>query len=282
MWSGCPGLSQPVTHPGLRRAGLEQAFFQEEDTACSVAFLLILKNDMSDGHQESQLHNCTSTQLSRGGKCPTPSPPSFSLHSYLNCLSKPKLKGLSLGQSADPYLASLRDSLSTCWQAVVNQGHWPGFANLAGTKVASINADGCFIQEAVTPERTPSMLIQGNTGPSQICSGLWLSNKYFHRPAHEMRDMGPTQAVPTVETFRTGSQMAVGVGWDFVKNQLFCHPLNKRVPKHSCRVRPRPAKGEKRALLRAWSNRDYLLYRCWNSQQVSTSSSFLSLLLCNY
>lgn len=60
-------------------------------------------------------------------------------------------------------------------------------AKLAGTKVALINADSYSIYEAVTPERIPSMLIQGSTKRSLICGGLWLSNKYF---LHEVRDTG--------------------------------------------------------------------------------------------
>ena len=132
-WSRCPGPSQPVAHPGLRRAGLEQAFFQKEDTACRVAFLW--ENDMSEHYQKSQLHNCPGIQLSRSGDCQTLSPPAFPLPSCLACLSKPKLKwfvswlacrsalGLPLGLSVNLLTGrSQVGSLTRVGQACWNKG----------------------------------------------------------------------------------------------------------------------------------------------------------------
>lgn len=89
--------------------------------------------------------------------------------------------------------------------------------------MASINADVYSVRDAATPERSPSSY-RAAARPDQLCSGLWLSNKYFPWPA--------------------GNRC-----WGFCKNQLFCHPLNKHVSEHSCCVRPRPTKVGKNA---AW------------------------------
>lgn len=117
----------------------------------TLAFLL--ENDMSEHYQKSQLHNCTGTQLSRGGDGQTLSLPAFPLHSCLACLSKPKLKwfvswlacrsvlGLPLGLSVN--LLTGRSQLGSLTR--VGQACW--------NKGGMINVAGYSISEAVTPER---------------------------------------------------------------------------------------------------------------------------------
>lgn len=74
--------------------------------------------------------------------------------------------------------------------------------------------------------------------------------------------------------------MTTGVGWDLVR--INYHPFDKHVPEHSWHVRPHPAKGQRRtpfgAVFKSRTDK-YLQYYCRNSQQVLTSSSFLSRLL---
>lgn len=104
------------------------ALSQEEDTACSMDFLLILE-DWTSNHFQRRARHTAVLALSASGvqtACRSLHSPS-STPTSCGCQNQTlKWFLLSFSRLADPYLASLGDSLSTCWQTV-KQGHSPVF-----------------------------------------------------------------------------------------------------------------------------------------------------------